>query len=541
MRHFRDNLVYRATAPIRLFGRSRASRWSIVGLLVAGGGFAAAQWAIETYAPSDAGLKQALAKLPAPPLLPAVTRTSYVIAPVAVSLEAVRQNLEAAAPRDLAGKSDNPASELLNQADVKIVLSRGPLKVSGKGNELIVDAPLSGSFQLAGTLAKQAGGLSGTLAGLLGGDFGKQVGNITTQMVSQRAEVRGMVTVRAKPTITAQWRLEPNLSAQTVLNDSAFSVAGIRINAANEVRPLLDRAGNEQVARLESLLRRNTAIEQVAREQWTKMCRSIPLGGKGTDLPELWLEMRPVRAAATQPEIDARDVTLTLGVQAETRVIAKPTQPVCPFPAVLELVPALAKGTIAVGLPIDLPFKEANRLLAAQLTGRRYPEDKTAPLDVEIKRVSLAAAGERLLIALHVTVHEKKSWFGFGADADVLISGKPVLDPHAQMLRLTDIALAIDSDAGYGLLGAAARAAVPYLQDDLEKNAVIDLKPFLADAKSKIATALADFRKDQNGVRVDAAIDDLRLTGIAFDGEKLRIIAEANGRAKVAVNTLRGL
>ena len=99
MRHFRDNLVYRATAPIRLFGRSRAFRWSIVGLLVAGGGFAAARRAIETYAPSDASLKQALAKLPAPPLLPAVTRTSYVIAPVAVSLEALRQNLEAAAPR----------------------------------------------------------------------------------------------------------------------------------------------------------------------------------------------------------------------------------------------------------------------------------------------------------------------------------------------------------------------------------------------------------------------------------------------------------
>lgn len=496
------------------------------------------RWALETYAPNDAGLKQALARLPAPPPLPSVTRTSYVIAPIAIALDAVRQSLEAATPRELAGKGDNPASRLLSQADMNIALSRGQLKVSGKANELIIDAPLSGSIQLAGRLATQAGNLSGTLAGLIGGDLGRQVGNVTTQMVSQRAELRGTVTVRAKPAITAQWRLEPNLSAQTTLSDTALSIAGIKINTSNEVRPLLDRAANEQVERLESLLRRNTVIEQAAREQWAKMCRSIPLGGKGTDLPDLWLEMRPVRAAAAQPEVDARDVTLTLGVQAETRIIPKPTQPVCPFPATLELVPALAKGKIAVGLPIDVPFKEANRLIAAQLIGRRYPEDKGAPVAVEIKRVSLAAAGERLLIALHVTVHEKKTWFGLGADADVLIRGKPVLDPNAQLLRLTDIALAIDSEAGYGLLGAAARAAVPYLQEDLEKNAVIDLKPVIADAKAKIAASLADFRKDQNGVRVDAVIDDLRLTGIAFDAEKLRIIAEANGTAKVAVSKL---
>jgi hypothetical protein len=541
MRRLRDDLVYRATAPIRLFGRSRAFRWSLVGLLVAGASFAAVRWALDTFASNDAGLKQALAKLPAPPPLPAVARTSYVIAPVAIALDAIRDRLEATAPREFTGKNDNPVNQLLSQVDVNVALSRGPLRVSGQANELAIQAPLSGSIQLAGQLAKQAGNLSGTLAGLLGGELGKQVGNLTTQIVDQRAELRGAVTVRAKPALTAQWRLEPNLSAQTALNNTALSVGGIRINTANEVRPLLDQAAGEQVTRLESLLRQSPMIEQAAREQWSKMCRSIPLGGKGTDLPELWLEMRPVRAAAAQPEIDARNVTLTVGVQAETRIIPNATKPVCPFPAALELVPSLAKGKIAVGLPIDLPFKEANKLLSAQLTGRRFPDEKNAPVQVEIKRVSLAAAGEQLLIALHVTVHEKKTWFGLGADADVLIRGKPVLDAKAQMLRLTDIALAIDSDAGYGLLGAAARAAVPYLQEDLAKNAVVDLKPFLADAKAKIAAALADFRKDQNGVRVDAAIDDLRLTGIAFDAEKLRIIAEANGTAKVAVSKLSGL
>jgi hypothetical protein len=79
---------------------------------------------------------------------------------------------------------------------------------------------------------------------------------------------------------------------------------------------------------------------------------------------------------------------------------------------------------------------------------------------------------------------------------------------------------------------------MPYVQDALAENAVIDLKPFTADARAKISEALADFRQVTTGVRVDTAVDDLRLVGIAFDSKTLRIITEANGRASVVVTEL---
>ena len=100
------------------------------------------------------------------------------------------------------------------------------------------------------------------------------------------------------------------------------------------------------------------------------------------------------------------------------------------------------------------------------------------------------------------------------------------------------MSLAVESEAAYGLLGAAARAAMPYLQKALAENAVIDLKPFAADARTKIGAALAEFRKAAPGVQVDAAVNDLRLTGIAFDSNTLRVIAEADGTANVAVSQL---
>ena len=80
---------------------------------------------------------------------------------------------------------------------------------------------------------------------------------------------------------------------------------------------------------------------------------------------------------------------------------------------------------------------------------------------------------------------------------------------------------------------------MPYLQQALADKAVLDLKPFAADAKTKIAAALADFQKDVGrACRWTPKSTTLRLTGIEFDSKTLRVIAEADGTAKVAVSEL---
>jgi len=198
----------------------------------------------------------------------------------------------------------------------------------------------------------------------------------------------------------------------------------------------------------------------------------------------------------------------------------------------------MQNGVLVVGMPIDMPFTELNKMLEAQLKGHHFPEDGSGPTDVEVLRATLGAGGDRLLISLRVKAREKKSWFGLGAEATVHIWGKPALDPQNQILRLTDISLAVESEAAFGLLGAAARAAMPYLQKALAENAVLDLKPFANDAKAKIAAMLTEFRQTSDNVRVDATVQSLRLTGIEFDASTLRIISEGSGAVNVAVTQI---
>jgi len=537
-----NTLIYLLTAPVRLFGRSPRFRLAVGAVVIVAVFFSVTLWALNRFFPSGGGAPQPMVQLPQLPPLQPVSSASYVIAPVAISLSAIGRNLDAAAPRDLVGKNSNPVSSLLSKADIGISVSRGTMSVTGKPNELTVVTPLSGSMQITGQIAGVAGGVVGGITGLLDSGLGKGLGKITNQVLDQKVNLRGQVVVRSRPEIAADWRVHPNLTSQLSLNNTAIQVAGLKLDVGNEAAPFINQTVNQQVASLEARLRNDPFLERTAREQWDKMCRSLPLGGGKTGLPQLWLEMRPIRAAAAQPQIDARDVTLTIGVQAETRIVPAATKPACPFPAKLELVPPMDNGKLVVNLPIDVPFTDLNALLEAQLKGKHFPEDGSGPVDVEVLGGKLGASGDRMLISLLVKAREKKSWFGFGAQATIYIWGKPALDTQNQILRLTDLSLGVESEAAFGLLGAAARAAVPYLQRALAEKAVLDLKPFAADAKAKIAATLGEFQKSGvPGVKVDASIDTLRLTGIEFDSTTLRVIAEADGSAKVAVSELPGL
>ncbi len=477
------------------------------------------------------------------PPLPPAPHSSSIIAPVAIALAAIRDAADRGAPRSFAGKADNPVSQILQNADIGWTASRGPITAIGAQDTLSLATPLTGMLNVTGSLSSKATGAVGdALGGLLGANVAKQIGSVNIKALNASAEIKGNVTITARPKLAAAWRIEPNLAAQVTLGDTNLSLAGARVNVPAQVKPLIDKAVADQLTAVQARIRNDPAFEQNARAQWAKACRSIPLQGTGaaSSLPPLWLELRPTRAIAAQPRVDATAVTLTLGIEAETRITSVQTKPDCPFPALIAIVPP-TPGRVSIGVPIDMPFTDINRIVEAQFAGRTFPEDGSGSVDVTVKRATVAASGDRLLISLLVNAREKKSFFGFGGEANVHIWGKPVLDQSQQTLRLTNIELAVESEAAFGLLGAAARAVMPHLQKALAERAIVDLKPFATNAQKKIAAAIADFQKNEDGVRVAADITSLRLADIAFDSKALRVIAEAEGAINVYVTVLPGL
>jgi hypothetical protein len=512
----------------------------LIGIAVVAGSFLVSLKVMDWLAPRGTVRPPALVELPP---LPPAPRSSVVMAPVSIALTAIRDAADRGAPRNFNGKADNPVSQILENADIGWAASRGPISATGAQDVLSLATPLTGTLNVTGSLSgKVTGAVGDALGGLLGGNVAKQIGNVNIKQINASAEIKGNVVITSRPKLAAAWRVEPNLAAQVNLGDTSLSVAGAHVNVPAQVKPLIDKTVADQLASVQARMRNDPTLEQNARVQWAKACRSIPLQGTGatSTMPALWLELKPTRAIAAQPRVDASAVTLTLGIEADTRITPAETKPNCPFPATISIVPP-TPGGVSIAVPVDLPFTEINKIIEAQFAGKTFPEDGSGSVDVTVKRASVAPSGDRLLISLLVNAKEKKSFFGFGGEANVYIWGRPVLDQAQQILRLTDIELAVESEAAFGLLGAAARAAVPHLQKALAEKATVDLKPFASNAQKKIAAAILDFQKNENGVRVATEITSLRLAGIAFDSKTLRVIVETEGAINVNVSALPAL
>ncbi|WFU43066.1 DUF4403 family protein [Bradyrhizobium sp. CB82] len=496
--------------------------------------------AMDWLSPRGAETAPAVAQLPP---LPPVSKSSIVVAPVAIALSAIREAADKSTVRNLTGKADNPISQILQNGEIGWTASRGPIAASGDKDVLTLSTPLTGKLNVTGSLSSKAtGALGEALGSVLGNNAAKQIGAVNIKNLNASAEINGNVVVTSRPKLAANWHLEPNLGAQVNLGDTNLSIAGAKVNVPAQVKPLIDKTVGDQLNVVAERIRNDPSLRENAKAQWIKACRSMSLQGSGSSaaLPPLWLEMKPIRAIAAQPRVDAQAVTLLLGIEAETRVTTTQTKPECPFPDKISIVPPTGTG-VNIGVPIDVPFTEINKLIEAQMVGHTYPEDGSGPVDVTVRNVNVIPSGDRLLISLLVRAKEKKSWFGLGAEATVHIWGRPMLDQAQQTLRLADIQLAVESEAAFGLLGAAARAVVPQLQQALMQKATLDLKPIAANARDKIAAAIADYQKTEDGLRVEANIDSLTLSDIAFDSKTLRIIAEAGGSLNVFVTKLQGM
>src|SRR5580704_16710550 len=223
--------------------------------------------------------------IPAPrlvelPPLPPASRNSLILAPVAIALSAIREAADRSAPRNFAGKADNPVSQVLQNADIGWTASRGRVSATGAQDVLSLSTALTGKLNVTGSLSSKATGAVGdAIGGLLGGNVGKQIGSVNIKSLNANAEIKGGVTFTSRPKLAASWHFEPNLAAQVNIGDTSLSVAGARVNVPAQVKPLIDKTVGEQMDAVASRIRNDPSLEQNARAQWAKACRSIPLQG----------------------------------------------------------------------------------------------------------------------------------------------------------------------------------------------------------------------------------------------------------------------
>ena len=210
-------------------------------------------------------------------------------------------------------------------------------------------------------------------------------------------------------------------------------MAGARVNVPAQVKPLIDKTVAEQIAAVQARIRNDPALRA---ERAGAMGQGLPLDPAAGHRRRL-VAAGAVAGTAADPRDRRAAARRCLGGDADARHrggdphhAGRRPSPICPFPATIAIVPP-TPGGVSIGVPIDMPFTEINKIVEAQFAGKTFPEDGSGSVDVTVKRASVAASGDRLLISLLVNAKEKKSFFGFGGEANVHIWGRPVLDQAA--------------------------------------------------------------------------------------------------------------
>src|SRR5258708_287589 len=114
-------------------------RTILIGAAIVVASFLGATVAMQFWPAGSSNQRPVLVEVPP---LKQVSRTSTIVTPTAIALTAIRDALDAAAPRNLTGKRDNPISQLLTNADIGWTIGRGPLAVSGRPAGIAVSTAL---------------------------------------------------------------------------------------------------------------------------------------------------------------------------------------------------------------------------------------------------------------------------------------------------------------------------------------------------------------------------------------------------------------
>lgn len=429
------------------------------------------------------------------------SRPSVVTVPITVALTDLQAALENAVPQSEAGSRPNPIGDPVVDDSLTWEFRRAPISVAGQGDKLVASTSIGGVVRVQGSLR------------LIRGDLGRLLGSLNPTNVpfSAHADLSAEATLTAAPLLNADWSINPRLAGVARVTEASIPIAGVTsLSVRGEVQPKLDEKVAQLVTRLNARLSADDGLRKAAARAWADLCRAHPLDappGLGT---KLYLLIEPVAAHVAPPRIDARTMTLTIGVTATTRLVDAVATPACvPLP---NISPVQAEG-LALDVPISLGYPTLSNALSEE--ARRKPT-RTADgaFELAVEKVTLRPAGSEVVVSVDLKASEKR-WFGASYAGTVHLRAAPTYDPGTRVLKLSALRLDTGSDASLSRHGATARLIAPLviallgaeishsLANDLDR-ANLKVRQAIEDLRNRKVSGLAVTRAEAGDVGIDA-------------------------------------
>ncbi|WP_293703572.1 MULTISPECIES: DUF4403 family protein [unclassified Sphingopyxis] len=450
---------------------------------------------------------------------PSPTQTSLIAVPINADTTALKQALERAVPKTLwtinrrERACVKPQEVKLFGKEVKVTppiactivgrVTRGPLRLRGAGDEIIVDVPLSATIA-----ARDVGGV----------------------LKGETATGAAMAHARVKIDITPDWRTRGTARISYGWTKApGIDFLGKRITFTDEadakLKPVVrdvEREVNREIARID--------IRQQASEVWRQSFTALELN---RDKPPVWMRVTPQRILYGGYRMEGQQMRLNLGLEAitETFVSGRPTDPTpTPLPRMVREAP---KPLLDVRVPVLADYAQLQPVVDRALlkrSARPFVLPKVGPMTVKFGKSTIYGAPDgRIALGVDVAMRLADR-SGEPTHGRIWMTAVPNNKPGSAEVHFTNLSINGDTDGVGGdlliTLGQSPGFA-PLIADALTQNFARDL----GELQGKIKRAVDQRREGAFVIRT--RVDGFEIGQIKAYGNGLYLPVRMVGGASV--------
>ncbi|MBJ7439969.1 MAG: DUF4403 family protein [Sphingopyxis sp.] len=462
-------------------------------------------------------------KVEAPPRAtdkaPSPTQTSLIAVPINADTTALKQALERAVPKTLwtinrrERACVKPQQVKVFGKKVKVTppipctivgrVTRGPLRLRGVGDEIIVDVPLNAMIA-----ARDVGGV----------------------LKGETATGAAMAHARVKIDITPDWRTRGTARISYGWTRApGIDFLGKRITFTDEadakLKPVVrdvEREVNREIARID--------VRKQASEVWRQSFTALELN---RDKPPVWMRVTPQRILYGGYRMEGQQMRLNLGLEAitETFVSGRPTDPTpTPLPNMVREAPT---PHLDVRVPVLADYAQLQPVVDRALlkrSARPFVLPKVGPMTVKFGKSTIYGAPDgRIAVGVDVAMR-LASRTGEPTRGRIWMTAVPVNKPGSAEVHFTNLSINGDTDGVGGdlliTLGQSPGFA-PLIADALTQNFARDL----GELQGKIKRAVDQRREGAFVIRT--RVDGFEIGQIKAYGNGLYLPVRMVGGASV--------
>lgn len=446
---------------------------------------------------------------------------SIIAVPVEADLGELSRALEREVPRQL-WAINKPDQVCVASSKVKVLIvkiktptlkcdligqvTRGPLSLSGRGQDLVVTMPINAVIR-----AKDIGGI------------------LKQETATASAQVRAIIrpslgpdwTLRGKVNIAYDWTREPGID-----------FLGKRIEFTSKADAKL--AG--VIARLEQTLPRELAKvrlrDQVA-GAWRQAFTSLSLN---RDNPPVWLRLTPRELQFGGYTVSGLRMRMTLGLlaQTETFVGNRPADPgSTPLPGVRPLT--ARAGDLQFYIPVVADYKELEPVIAKALTKRAvrpFEVPGIGPVNATFDKITTyGTTGGRIAVGAVITAQDQANRFG-KTTGTIWLTALPQNPANTRQVQFADLKISGETDSK-GTNFLLKLTNLPEFSQTIADSLTQDFEEDFTKLMGKIARAIDEKREGR--LLIQARITDVRTEPLKAAGQGLYLPVWGKGTAAIKV------